>query len=373
MKSLLQAVEVAASPEITERLANRDTDRVRRALARRRKGPSDLALLLSPGADALMEEMAASAHLITLERFGKTMQLYAPLYVSNRCVGRCPYCGFSAGNAITRRGLTHEEIVREAAMLREAGMQSILLVAGDDPCHVDVPFLSRAIEAVMALVPSVSLEVAPLPLEGYAALARAGADGITLYQETYDRPLYEQLHTQGPKSDYVYRLEALARAGEADFCKLTVGALWGLAPWREEAIKLGLHAAFLAKTYWKSHISIGLPRLRCVPDDFTIPSPLSDRAFVHIIVALRNYLPDAGLVLSTRETPELRDRLLPLGITQMSAGSRTHPGGYALEAESGEQFEVADDRTPAEMAAVLARAGYEPVWKNWDRTFVTGG
>jgi 2-iminoacetate synthase len=373
MRSLRQMLAHVDGPELTVALDNGDPGRARRALCCQRRGPRDLALLLSPGADHILEEMAEEAHRITLERFGKTMQLYAPLYLSNRCAGRCPYCGFSAGQAIQRRALTIEEIAREAALLREAGMQSILLVSGDDPRHVDVPFLARAIEAVMALVPSVSLEVAPLPEAGYAALAQAGADGVTLYQETYDRERYADLHRCGPKADFDFRLEALSRAGGQDFCKLTVGALWGLSPWRREALSLGLHAAHLQKRCWRSHVSVGLPRLRQVPENFHIPAPLGDRAFVLVIVALRIFLPDAGLVLSTRERPDFRDRLVPLGITQMSAGSRTHPGGYGVDPDAGEQFEVADRRAPSEIAAVLTASGYEPVWKNWDRALVVRG
>lgn len=354
-------------------LRNDDPSRVRGALHRRRKTSRELALLLSPGADGILEEMAREAHRITEERFGRTMQLYAPLYLSNRCAGGCPYCGFSKSRRISRRALTVDEVVKEATILRESGMRSILLVSGDDPKHVDLDFLEASISRVQSLVPSVSLEVAPLSADGYRRLAAAGADGVTLYQETYDRPTYEALHPKGPKADFTHRLTALSRAGEAGFCKLNVGSLWGLAPWRKEALLLGLHASALQTEHWKSHISVGLPRLRQVPDDFEIPTPLDDRAFVHIIVALRVYLQDAGLVLSTRERPEFRDRLMPLGITQMSAGSCTKPGGYALKEGSGEQFAVADHRSPAEVAVELQRAGYEPVWKNWDRVFVTGG
>jgi 2-iminoacetate synthase len=192
---------------------------------------------------------------------------------------------------------------------------------------------------------------------------------VTLYQETYDRTLYADLHRGGPKKDYDNRLDALNRAGTAGFHKLTVGALWGLAPWRKEALLLGLHAEHLQKTHWRSHVSVGLPRLRQVPDGFDIPHILGDRSLVNIIVALRVYLKDAGLVLSTRESAQLRDALLPLGITQMSAGSCTQPGGYGIAHDAGEQFEVADRRSPMEMAAALDRAGYEPVWKNWDSAF----
>lgn len=358
--------------DLKKRLLNCDISLVRRAIAAPKRSTEMFALLLSPAADSLLEEMAQAANRITLERFGKTMQLYAPLYLSNRCVGRCPYCGFSRQHRITRRALSVDEVSKEATLLREAGMRSILLVAGDDPNHVDLDFLIEAIQRVHQIVPSVSVEVAPLDEAGYRALAAAGADGVTLYQETYNRNVYEHLHAGSPKEGFDTRLEALSNAGRADFCKLTVGALWGLAPWRQEALMLGLHARTLETNYWRSHISVGLPRLRQVPDSFSIPYPLKDRAFVHVITALRLFLNDAGLVLSTRESPTLRRNLTRLGITQMSAGSSTRPGGYTDQSEAGEQFQVADHRSPKEVASELLATGYEPVWKNWDRVF-TGG
>ncbi len=354
-------------------LDNGDPDKVQGALFAPRKTARDFALLLSPGADSLLTDMAEEARRITALRFGRTMQLYAPLYLSNHCVGHCPYCGFSKELDIPRRSLTLSEIIREAELLRESGMKSILLVAGDDPKNVDVESLARAVSAVRQIVPSVSVEVAPLTSEGYETIARAGADGVTLYQETYDKELYVKLHQRGPKRDYDFRLEALSRAGAANFCKLNVGALWGLSKWRTEALALGLHAALLEKHFWQSHISLGLPRLKAVPDGFVVPNPIDDRAFVHIICALRLFLNDAGLVLSTRESPDLRGRLMHLCITQMSAGSSTKPGGYTDRTLEGEQFEVSDTRTPMEVAASLEASGFEPVWKNWDAVFCTGG
>ena len=357
---------------LLELLENTETAPVSAAIVRSRKTARDFALLLSPGANALLEEMAQEAHRVTLERFGKTMQLYAPLYLSNRCVGKCPYCGFSRKQRIARRALTIAEVEKEASLLRESGMQSILLVAGDDPKHVDIDFLCNAIEAVHRIVPSVSVEIAPLSLDGYRAVEKAGADGVTLYQETYTRSIYSALHDGSPKEGFDHRLTALSRAGEADICKLNVGVLWGLSAWRAEALRLGIHARLLETRYWRSHVSIGLPRLRRVPDGFQIPSPIDDRSFVHIIVALRLYLPDAGMVLSTRESPALRSNLMQLGITQMSAGSSTKPGGYTEKDGAGEQFQVADERSPREVADALLAAGFEPVWKNWERAF-TGG
>jgi 2-iminoacetate synthase len=358
--------------DLTVLLANRDTARARSAVVSPKRTSREFALLLSPGADTLLEEMAIWARNITLERFGRTMQLYAPLYLSNRCVGSCPYCGFSAKHKIARRALSIAEVRREASLLRESGIQSILLVAGDDPKHVDIDFLTRAIQTVLTVAPSVSVEVAPLSRGEYLALAAAGADGVTLYQETYHRDQYAALHAGTPKEGFDNRLTALSRAGEAGFSKLNVGALWGLSAWREEALKLGIHARLLETHYWRSHVSLGLPRLKQVPEGFEIPCPIDDRTFVHIITALRLFLNDAGLVLSTRESATLRSHLIGLGITQMSAGSCTKPGGYADADDAGEQFQVADERSPREVADALTRAGYEPVWKNWDRVFIGG-
>jgi len=376
MISEIAILEELDRGELLTLLENQDPEPVRRVLSRALSGAArtarELALLLSPGADELLEEMAQRAHCITVERFGRTMQLYAPLYVSNRCIGNCPYCGFGRQHRISRRALTLDEVEKEASLLREMGMQSVLLVAGDDPNRVSVDFLVDAIRAVHRIVPSVSVEVAPLATEAYRALEAAGADGVTLYQETYDREQYAALHKNGPKAGFDNRLTALSRAGEANFCKLNPGVLFGLSEWRLDALKLGIHARLLEIRYWRSHISIGLPRLRQVPDGFEIPHPLCDRDFVHVIVALRLLLNDAGLVLSTRESPTFRSHLMRLGITQMSAGSSTQPGGYAEKSAAGEQFHVADHRPPNEVAAALLDAGFEPVWKNWERAF-TGG
>ncbi len=352
-------------------LDNLDGAAVRAALRERRKGPRELALLLSPGADAILEELADAARRATLRHFGRTVQLYAPLYVSNRCVGRCPYCGFRGDQRIARVSLSEAEAIEEARALSRLGIRHVLLVAGDAPRDVDPGYLARVARALKdGAFDSVSVEVAPLDDAGYRALAEGGAvDGVTLYQETYDRGRYLALHAGGPKADYDGRLEALDRAGAAGVRALTAGALWGLAPWREEALALGLHAAALGRRWWRSRVQIGVPRLKNVPAGFEIPHPVDDRALAHVVVALRLFLEEDGIVLSTREPAALREGLLPLGVTQMSAGSRTRPGAYTLGDGGGEQFQVVDERAPAEVAAWLRALGYDPVWKDWDRGF----
>ncbi|MDJ0764147.1 MAG: 2-iminoacetate synthase ThiH [Myxococcota bacterium] len=369
MNRIEEIVDQTQSSDWERLLKNRDEALVRKILSRPRKDARDLALLLSPAADNTLEEIARYAHRVTVKRFGRVMQLYAPLYISNFCVGGCPYCGFRSDRSAQRRRLTIEEVLQEGGLLTQSGMRHILLVSGEDPKGASVAFLAEAVTKLKQIAPSVSIEVPPLKEADYKTLATAGVDGVTLYQETYDPIRYAACHPSGPKSDYTYRLTALDRAGRAGIPKLTLGALWGLGPWRLEALRLGLHAMALERHYWRSHIALGMPRLKQVPNDFSIPYPMDDRSLVHVIAALRAFLPDAGLVLSTREPPALRDKLVPLGITQVSAGSKTEPGGYAAPGAATDQFEVSDHRTPAEVADRLQRLGYDPVWKDWEPTF----
>jgi 2-iminoacetate synthase len=350
-------------------LENTDPERVRGALYRKRKTARDLALLLSPGADAVLEEIAQCASRITFERFGKTVGLYVPVYLSNYCVGRCPYCGFRAGEDIVRRTLRPDEIAEEMKVVQAYGMRDVLLVAGESLKEVNIDYLGQAVSLAREYVPSVSVEVAPLSKQNYKALTEHGAYGVTLYQETFDRAKYTEFHPTGPKSDYRYRLESLDRAGAAGVRKLTAGALFGLAPWRMEGLRLGIYVAYLQKKWWKSQVSVGLPRLHNAPSDFSIPYAVDDRALVHLIVALRVFSEDLGIAISTRETPAFRTNLLGLGVTYMSAGSKTEPGGYSESGVSGNQFEVADLRAPSDVAKSLIHMGYDPVWKDWDYSF----
>jgi 2-iminoacetate synthase len=212
----------------------------------------------------------------------------------------------------------------------------------------------------------VAVEVEPLETEGYRRLIEAGIDGVTLYQETYDPVLYATYHTRGPKKRFAYRLEAPCRAAEAGIRRVGIGALLGLADWRVEAILVAAHAAYLGRRYWKTHVAISFPRIREAASRFTPPHPVSDRELARMIAALRLVLPDVGLVLSTRERPEIRDGLARIGITQMSAGSRTEPGGYRRPEDAEKQFLVEDPRAPAEVAARLRELGLDPVWKDWE-------
>ncbi len=341
--------------------------KVEEALGKTQLDFSDFLALISPAAKDYLERMAQIADAITRRRFGRVILLYAPLYLSNECTNACIYCGFNVHRKFPRVTLNMDEILAETVQLRKSGFKHILLVCGEAVKYVPVHFLQEIITTLSSDFSSLSLEIYPLSRTDYAKVVEAGADGLTLYQESYSKDVYASVHPSGRKKDYGWRLGAIERAGAAGFRRLGIGALLGLNDWRYEAIALALHADYLMKRFWKSQISISFPRLRNAPENYLIPYPVSDAELVQLMLALRIFLHDAGIVISTREPAGLRDKLIHLGVTQMSAGSRTEPGGYLHPAEESAQFKVDDHRSPAEVAAALSRGGYEPVWKDWDK------
>jgi 2-iminoacetate synthase len=382
LRALLVRAETAATTDVRE------------SLGRTGLSLSDFAHMISPAGGELLEELGLRSQGLTRQRFGKVIRLFAPLYVSNECINNCQYCGFSRDNPILRVTLSEEEIRREARALRGQGFRNILLVAGEHPRFVGRDYLASCVEVVHREAPSVSLEVGPMDSRDYEPLVAAGADGLVVYQETYDRTMYAELHTAGPKRDFNWRLETPERAYAAGFRRLGIGALYGLAHWRMEALSVAAHAAYLLRKCWKAQLTISLPRLRPCAGEFQPRTQMSDRELVQLVCAFRLMFPDVGLVLSTREPARLRDGLIPLGITLMSAGSHTEPGGYTgvdrqklhrtergrivelgasewaenpgLGVGATRQFDIADERSAAEVAERIRRLGYEPVWKDWD-------
>ena len=330
----------------------------------------DLMNLLSPAAEPYLETMAQAAHSLTLQRFGKVIALFAPLYLSNECTNPCVYCGFNMHNPVQRLTLSAEEADREAKYLRRLGFRHVLLVSGEAPRVVTQDYLGDVVRRLRPSFSSISIEIHPLATDAYAALAAEGVDGLVIYQETYNEARYHSFHPGGRKRDFRWRLDTPERGGQAGFRRIGIAALLGLDDWRVEAYCLALHARYLLRHHWKSHLTISFPRLRPAAGGFQPPESVSDQNLVHMLAALRLFLPDAGFMLSTRESATLRDHLIPLGITSMSAGSRTEPGGYTHGGEAGAQFAVADERSPDVVAEVLRRAGYEPVWKDWDAAFM---
>jgi len=362
------AADIAGLRGLAARASGADVDR---ALGRHRRDLGDFAALLSPAAGDRLEDLAGRAQATTLRRFGRTMHLFAPLYLSNECVSVCTYCGFSAGNDIARRTLTPDEVAAEGRALAEAGFRHVLLVAGEHARIVSKGYLRDCVAALAPIVPQVSLEVQVWDSATYRDLVKAGADGLVVYQETYDRPTYAAVHRLGKKRNYDWRLAAPDRGAEAGMRRLGIGALFGLHDdWRAEALAVAVHARALLRRWWRCEVTVSLPRLRpCAGVDGPPPgATLDDRAFVQLLCALRLLLPDVGLVLSTREAPAFRDAVVGLGVTHLSAGSHTEPGGYTGPSDAEPQFSVADERSPAEVAAVLRRRGYDPVWKDWQRT-----
>ncbi len=352
--------------DIREALADKSKNDVITALNKEKLTHDDLLALLSPVAAEFIEDMAQRAHEITRRRFGRTMGLYTPLYLSNECTNSCVYCGFSIDNRVGRVTLTVDEALREAKVIHDAGFRDILLVSGEAPNIIGIDYLAEVISRLREHFASIAVEVYPLTTEGYSRIVEAGCDGLTVYQETYDEVLYEKMHPKGKKRDFIHRLETPDRGGAAGVRRIGVGALMGLGDWRVDCAFLAAHASYLTKKYWKSKISVSFPRMRPAEGGFKPLSVVSDQNLVQAITALRIYLNDVGLVLSTREGAELRDNLVRLGITHMSAGSRTNPGGYLVEPDSCEQFEVEDTRSPAVVAKRLTELGFDPVFKDWE-------
>ena len=343
---------------------------VEAALAAPVLSETGLMALLSPAAVPSMEAMAQRAHSLTRQRFGRVVGLFAPLYLSNECTNSCVYCGFKVTNRVCRMTLTIDQAEAEARFLHSQGFRHLLLVSGESPGVVTLDYLQGVVQRLRPLFASIAIEIYPMETGEYRTLAASGVDGLVVYQETYNRERYSEVHPAGRKRDFKWRLETPERGGEAGFRRLGIGALLGLSDWRTEAFVLARHARYLLKHFWRSHLTVSFPRLQPAAGGYQPEHPVGDAALVQIMTALRLFLPDAGLILSTRENPVLREHLLPLGVTAMSAGSRTDPGGYAQKEHGEEQFRIADERPAKEIADLLRRTGYEPVWKDWDRMFI---
>ncbi|MBE7438669.1 MAG: 2-iminoacetate synthase ThiH [Spirochaetales bacterium] len=339
-----------------------------RALEREKIGPPEFRALLAAG-PALLEGMAARARQVTRNRFGATMELYSPLYLSNECRSSCTYCGFSYENQIRRKTLSLDELTAEARVIYDQGIRNVLLLTGEDYVRTPVDYIGRAGASLRDRFASIGVEIYPLKTEEYAQLRESGIDSLAVYQETYDRERYKEVHLRGKKKDFLYRLTAPERAGEAGMRAIACGALLGLsASVEREVFVLGMHARYLMQRFWQCKVSISLPRLRPAEGFDAVPS-ISDSRFVQYLCALRLFLPDAGLNLSTRESPRLRDALSNICITRMSAGSRTEPGGYTGQ-ETTEQFSIQDHRSVAEIQQMLEYQGLDPVMTDWNSVLV---
>jgi 2-iminoacetate synthase len=363
-----EAMAVLPFDRVLEEAHAATSSRVERALAAPplERTLMDFAALLSPAATDRLEELARASRALTLARFGRTMHMYAPLYLSNECLTTCAYCGFARELPIARKTLSREETLDEARELLRRGFRSILLLTGEHQRLTGVEFLEERIRLLAGEVPSISIEVQVWSEDDYRRLSEAGCDGVVIYQETYNPETYRKVHLAGKKRQYEWRLLGPERAARAGVRRVGIGALLGLHhDWRYEAIATAAHARFLMKRYWRTQVTVSVPRLRPSAAGYQPQDPVADRELVQLVCALRLLLPDAGLVISAREAPAFRDGLFRIGITHTSAGSHTEPGGYTKPKEATEQFDVADLRSPAEVAGRLRELGYEPVWGDW--------
>ncbi len=325
----------------------------------------DFMALLSPAALPFLEEMAVLSSEITGRRFGRTVQLYIPLYLSNKCGNNCLYCGFRRHNRIKRVTLNEEQVLNEVKIIKSYGFDHVLLVTGESKSDAGVDYLEKMIKLIRPYFAHISIEVQPMGEKEYKRLAESGVNTVLVYQETYGRD-YPVFHPSGPKSDFFYRLETPDRIGEAGVHKIGLGCLLGLDDWRTDSWYVGLHVDYLERKFWKTRYSISFPRLRPATGIIEPRVSVSDREMVQLICAYRLFNENLELSISTRESEKFRNNVVRLGVTAISAGSKTDPGGYSAESPELEQFEINDGRTPEQVAHMIKEQGYEPVWKDWD-------
>ena len=364
--SLLNSIDFAQIKQITNEATD---DMVEAALSKgkeeKRLTHIDLASLLSLRATNHIEKMAQLAASIHNKYYGKAITLYQPLYISNYCENHCLYCGFSCKNTIVRRQLTLEEIELEAKAISDNGeIKQILLLTGEAPLKAGFSYIKEAVKILRNYFESISIEVYPMSKEEYGQLKEIGVDGLTVYQETYNRERYGELHLKGRKSDFYWRLETPERGAKAGLRQIGVGALFGLSDCRLDGFAAALHAGFLQDNYLECEISLSLPRIREAAGDFKPQEIMSDTLFVQTLLAFRIFLPRVGINISTRERADFRNNLLGLGVSKLSAGSKTSVGGY-YQSVSDNQFMMADNRDVKSVKADLKRMGFQPVHKDW--------
>ncbi|WP_281630788.1 2-iminoacetate synthase ThiH [Vibrio sp. St2] len=342
---------------------------VERALAKPKRDLEDFKALLSPAAEPYLEQMAQLSYALTRKRFGNTLSLYIPLYLSNLCANACTYCGFSMENRIKRRTLNKDEIEAEVEAIKRMKFDSVLLVTGEHETKVGMKYFREMLPIIKEKFNYLAMEVQPLDQDQYAELKTLGLDAIMVYQETYHPSTYAEHHLRGNKTDFEYRLETPDRLAKAGIDKIGIGALIGLEEWRTDCFYVATHLDYLERTYWQTRYSISFPRLRPCEGALQPKSVMTDKQLVQLICAFRLLNPEVELSLSTRESPEFRDNVLPLGVTSMSAASKTQPGGYANDEAELEQFEISDERSASSVEAMIRAKGFDPVWKDWHSAY----
>ncbi len=342
---------------------------VERALAKPKIDLEDFKALISPAAEPYLEQMAQRSFALTRKRFGNTIGLYIPLYLSNLCANACTYCGFSMENRIKRRTLDKTEVEAEVAAIKRMKFDSVLLVTGEHETKVGMKYFREMLPVVKSQFNYLAMEVQPLEQDQYAELKTLGLDAVMVYQETYHPSTYGEHHLRGNKTDFEFRLETPDRLARAGIDKIGIGALIGLEEWRTDCFFVAEHLQYLERTYWQTRYSISFPRLRPCEGALQPKSVMTDRQLVQLICAYRMLNPEVELSLSTRESAVFRDHVLPLGVTSMSAASKTQPGGYANDEEELEQFAISDERSAQDVESMIRNRGFDPVWRDWHSAY----
>ncbi|MDE5809971.1 MAG: 2-iminoacetate synthase ThiH [Muribaculaceae bacterium] len=361
--------------ETTDRIMSSTEDDVRRVLAKARRNtrrlePDDFMVLISPTAESFIEEMAQLSRHFTRERFGNTISMYIPMYVSNACANACVYCGFNHANKFERTILTMEQVEAECRAIKElAPFDNLLIVSGEFPALCGTDYFENVLNVCRPYFNNMTIEIQPMKTEQYSRLVKAGLNGVVCFQETYRRETYKNYHPRGMKSVYDWRLNGYDRMGATGVHKIGMGVLIGLEDWRTDLTMLARHLRYLQKKYWRTRYSVNFPRLCPSESGFKPNVVMSDKELAQLTFAFRIFDHDADISFSTRESKLFRNNMLSLGVTSMSAGSRTEPGGYALNDGALEQFEVTDGRTPVQVAEDIRANGYDVVWKDWDSIF----
>lgn len=368
-KDFVGIIQEVSWESTTDSIYSKTRNDVEDALNKNRRDLEDFKALISPAAMPYLEEMAHLSHRITRKRFGNTIQMYIPLYLSNECQNICTYCGFSLDNKIRRVTLTEEQILKEVEVIKSFGYDHVLLVTGEANKTVGVEYLSKAINLLRPHFSHISMEVQPLDEEEYKSLIQDGLNTVLVYQETYHEENYKLHHPKGKKSNYQYRIETPDRLGKAGIYKMGLGVLIGLEDWRTDSFYTALHLEYLEKRYWKTKYSISFPRLRPYSGNLEPKVNMTDKELVQLICAYRIFNEEVELSMSTRESEKFRNNIVKLGITSFSAGSKTDPGGYASDMNALEQFEISDERSPRLIAEMIKGQGYEPVWKDWEKIY----
>lgn len=369
MKSFTSVFEQYRWDEIRSRLEKVTPADVERSLHKTGRTIDDFLNLISPAAAGKLEVMAKMTQQLTQKRFGKTIQLYAPLYLSNECRNICTYCGFSLDNPIRRKTLSDTELIMEASVLKSMGVNHVLLVSGEANKTVGISYFLNAVKLLKPHFANISIEVQPLSEEEYRQLHEAGVNAVLVYQETYHQEVYKEYHPKGKKSNFGFRLDTPDRIGKAGIHKMGLGVLLGLEDWRVDSFFNALHIDYLQKQYWKSRFSVSFPRLRPAEGIIEPNFIMSDKDLLQLICAYRIWNEDLEISISTRENETFRNHIVSLGATAMSAASKTNPGGYAVDKESLEQFETSDERSMDEIKNIIRKAGYDPVMKDWDAVY----